>query len=232
MKIKNTKQKVLLILAFVLTSMLVGGAIYARDDILGILIPSEDVDDWMEEQLLLKDKETGRILTEEEPIDTFYEESYKRANADQKERLDIIYADKSAGWIGEWKRDVLIVLGDIPADTPRLTVKDAEIYFEEDITYEDIQVLFNEKAGAPDFVGGSGIHREIYYLDDKRSEAIVIMLGGILHVRFDEDGTETIIPIGNQELPPNPGPYVEGAKIVDPMNTSKPTKPPVPPKTN
>lgn len=181
-KIKKEKKKILLTLAIVLTCILVGGAIYTGNELLDILVPSEEVDDWMEEQLMLKDKETGKVRTEEESIETFYEESYKRANSDQKEQLDIIFSDNSIGLIGEWKRDVLIVLGDIPADTPRLTVKDAEICLKNNIIYEDIEIIFNEKAGAPNFVGGSGIHRAIYYLDDERSEAIIVILGGIMHL--------------------------------------------------
>jgi len=133
-----------------------------------------------------------------------YERSYARATTDeQREQLKAIFADGSPG-IDEWVRPVLIVLGDLPADMPRLTVEDAANLYGK-VEYADIEEAFNKIAGAPDGVGGSGIYRSIYYLNDERTEAIYLMLGDMLHVIFNKDGTQTILPIGDQKLPePHP----------------------------
>jgi len=92
------------------------------------------------------------------------------------------------------------VLGDLPADTPRLTVQDAGNLYGK-VDFADMEKEFNKIAGAPDWIGGSGIYRSIYYLNDERTEAIYLMLGDALHVVFNKDGTQTILPIGNQKLP-------------------------------
>lgn len=133
-----------------------------------------------------------------------YERSYARATTDeQREQLKAIFADHSLG-IGEWVRDVLIVLGDLPADTPRLTAQDAADLYGK-VEFEDMEEGFNKIAGAPDWVGGSGIHLVIYFLNDERTEAINLSLGYVLHVVYNEDGTETILTVGTQILPePHP----------------------------
>lgn len=138
---------------------------------------------------------------------SFYELSYDRATNEQREQLEAIFADDSIGLIGEWKRDVLITLGELPADTPRLTAQDAANLYG-NVEYDNMENEFNEIAGAPDFVGGSGIHRSIYFLNDERTEAVILMLNDVYHIVYNEDGTKTRLPVGNQKLPPEPGPSV------------------------
>ncbi len=138
---------------------------------------------------------------------SFYESAYAKATSEQKEELDKIIADKSIGLPGEWRRPVLITIGDLPKDQPRLTAEQAgKIY---DSIGKDVSALeseFNKIAGAPDFVGGSGIERSIYYLNDDRSEAIILMLNDVFHIVYNEDGTQTRLPLSTQELPSNPSP--------------------------
>ena len=45
-------------------------------------------------------------------------------------------------------------------------------------------------AGAPDFVGGSGIDRLFTSRNDDRSEAIILMLNDVFHIVYNEDGTQ------------------------------------------
>ena len=146
---------------------------------------------------------------------SFYESAYAKATSEQKEELDKIIADKSIGLPGEWRRPVLIAIGDLPEDQPRLSAKQAAELFDirrggdwflEDSEISELEVEFNKIAGAPDFVGGSGIERSIYFLNDDRSEAIFLMLGDAAHYVFNDDGTYTRLPLGTQKLPSNPGP--------------------------
>lgn len=161
---------------------------------------------------------------------SFYESAYARATSEQKVELDKIIADNSIGLVGEWRRPVLITIGDLPKDQPRLTAEQAgEIY---DSIGKDGNFVseFNKIAGAPDFVGGSGIDLSIYYLNDDRSEAIHV-LGGVVaaHYVFNDDGTETRLPLGNQKLPVNPGPSTspQGTPQTLP-NMPSPTEMPLP----
>jgi len=111
---------------------------------------------------------------------SFYESAYAKATSEQKVELDKIIADKSHGW-GEWIRPVLIAIGELPKDQPRLSAEQAAKLFDgKEIS--DLESEFNKIAGAPDFVGGSGIERSIYFLNDDKSEAIILMLNDVFHI--------------------------------------------------
>ena len=131
---------------------------------------------------------------------SFYELAYAKATSEQREELDKIIADKSIGLPGEWRRPVLIAVGDLPRDTIRLSAEQAAKLFDSK-GISDLESEFNKIAGAPDFIGGSGIERSIYFLNDDRSEAIILMLGEVFHITYNEDGTETRLPVGTQTLP-------------------------------
>ena len=88
---------------------------------------------------------------------------------------------------------------------PRLSAEQAAKLFDTK-EVSDLESEFNKIAGAPDFVGGSGIDRSIYFLNDDRSEAIILMLNDVFHIVYNEDGTQTRLPLGTQELPSNPSP--------------------------
>ena len=144
---------------------------------------------------------------------SFYGSAYAKATSEQKVELDKIIADKSIGW-GEWRRPVLIAIGELPKDQPRLSTEQAaKLYDSKEISALEGEVKnraleseFNKIAGAPDFFGGSGIERDIYFLNDDRSEAIFLFFpGDVSHVVFNDDGTQTTLPLGNQKLPPDPG---------------------------
>lgn len=161
---------------------------------------------------------------------SFYESAYAKATSEQKIELDKIIADKSIGLPGEWRRPVLIVIGDLPKDQPRLTAEQAgEIYDRIGKDESALEREFNKIAGAPDFVGGSGIERSIYYLNDNRTDAIYVRLGDASHVVFSDDGTQTRLPLGNQKLPVNPGPSTspQGTPQTLP-NMPSPTEMPLP----
>ncbi len=138
---------------------------------------------------------------------SFYESAYAKATSEQKEELDKIIADKSIGLPGEWRRPVLIAIGDLPKDQARLTAKQAgEIYDRIGRDEGALEKEFNKIAGAPDFIGGSGIERSVYYLNDDRSQAIFLTLGDVALYTVDDDGIYNIrLPLGNQKLPVGPG---------------------------
>lgn len=203
MKSLTLSREVAWVLAVVVLGSLLGATVAIASD---VFEAEKKVEEWVAQQEEQKNKELGYTKVEEDNR-SFYELSYDRATHEQREQLEAIFADHSLGSIGEWRRDVLITLGDLPADTPRLTAQDAaELYG--NVEYENMENEFNEIAGAPDWVGGSGIHRSVYFLNDERTEAITLMLYDVHHVVFNEDGTRTRLPVGTQKLPPEPGPTV------------------------
>ena len=152
---------------------------------------------------------------------SFYESAYAKATSEQKEELDKIITDQSIGLPGEWRRPVLIAIGDLPKDQPRLTAKQAgEIYDRIGRDERALEKEFNKIAGAPDFVGGSGIGRSIYYLNENRTDTIFVMEMNAYHYVFNDDGTYTLLPLGNQKLPVGPG--------TSPSPSLSPTQQPTP----
>jgi hypothetical protein len=170
---------------------------------------------------------------------SFYESAYAQASSEQKVELDKIIADKSHGW-GEWIRPVLIAIGELPKDQPRLSAEQAaELYDSKKISALEGEVRnralvseFNKIAGAPDFFGGSGIERAIYFLNDNRSEAIFLFFpGDVSYVLFNDDGTQTILPLGNQKLPVDQGPSTTVGPVSASPLSSTPTPFPTPSST-
>jgi len=138
----------------------------------------------------------------------FYEWAYAKATSEQKAEIDKIIADTSIDLPGEWRRPILIVLGDLPNNIPRLSVEQAAILFDTK-EVSDLANEFNKIAGAPDFIGGSGIGRHIYFLNDERSEAIILMLNDVYYIVNNVDGTQTRLPIGTQNIIADPTPSKE-----------------------
>lgn len=184
-----TNKKLLVIITITLVTTLFGGIAIA--ELASNSQTSEDLDN-------------KKVTNQTEP--SFYEKAYAKVTNEQKIELDRIIADKSIGLPGEWRRAVLIAIGDLPKDQPRLTAEQAGKLYDIKKASE-LESEFNKIAGAPDFVGGSGIGRSIYYLNDDRTEAIyVFMECDAFHYVFNDDGTYTTVPLGNQQLPVNPGP--------------------------
>jgi hypothetical protein len=172
-----------------------------------------------------KDFGNGKVTNKTEP--SFYEQAYAKATSAQKAELDKIIADKSIELPGEWRRAVLIAVGDLPKDQPRLTAKQAgEIYDRIGRDERTLEKEFNKIAGAPDFVGGSGIGRSIYYLNENRTDTIFVMEMNAYHVIFSDDGTQTTVPLGHQTFPVIPDPS-QGTPETHPVQPT-PTEMPMP----
>jgi hypothetical protein len=176
-------KKIMMVLAIVIVGTLFGGtlALLATDS-----------------QEAAKDLEKEKATAVSNA--SFYELAYAKVTVEQKEELDKIVADTRIGLPGEWRWPVLIVIGDLPKDTPRLSAEQAAKLFDSK-EISDLESEFNKIAGAPDFVGGSGIERSIYFLNDGRSEAIILMLNDVFHIVYNDDGTQTRLPVGTQILP-------------------------------
>lgn len=127
----------------------------------------------------------------------FFEERIERAQNDaQKQTLQKLEKNREYGW-GDLERSALEVTGELSKDHRRLTLDDAQKVVTKNVTEEQAIQLFNEIAGAPDFHGGSGIERTLYFLDDSGSEYIEISLGSVKHIRVLNDGSKTSDRLGS-----------------------------------
>lgn len=146
--------------------------------------------DWymIQESMLYGENWINPYLPKEtaEPNDIF-SVSFRNANEEQKEKLMAI----EGGLVRAWHvREIKTIMGEIPEDTPRLTVEVAERICKAypipsenespDKIDDDIAELFNEVAGAPDLDGGSGIHFRHYYLNDNDDSEYIRLTDGFV----------------------------------------------------
>lgn len=216
---------------FVLIIVLIGaGTVFASEQISRIFIPKEDVASYVDQQLKINNKDIA-YSDEEQP---FYDDLYSGATEEQRGLLDELIEDKSMGLPGEWRRGALIAVGKLSSETPRITLQDAERLREK---YErskqfssDVIAEFNKIAGAPDWEGGSGIHRSVYYLNDERSESVYVILGRVLHVTTNEKGEQIVKPLGEQTVQaiPEPSSQVEKQSNLNANSLQAPSSTPSP----
>lgn len=125
---------------------------------------------------------------------------------EQKTALLKLQKDSSLG-IGEWKRDSLNIIGELPTESRRLRLTEVREMVKEKKDLSSITDSFNKIAGAPDWEGGSGIDRKIYFLDDAHTEAIYVINGvNIVYVTNNksEKQTSEMLFGDNGAFQPNP----------------------------
>lgn len=75
----------------------------------------------------------GKIAPEDQVYSealTFYDQALQKASPEQKEKIQEIMKDDRISLYGEYKRSVLIALGELSESTPRLTDGDRTRHFE------------------------------------------------------------------------------------------------------
>ena len=129
-----------------------------------------------------------------------FEDSYEIANEEQRAKLDALY-EEYVGLSWEHEREIKIIMGELPEDTPRLTKEAAaEIcgkvgareYGSPEVFEGYVAYLFDQVAGAPDLNGGSGISYHTYYLDDSQEIAVRIA-GGVVEYWDKTNGESEIL---------------------------------------
>ena len=133
---------------------------------------------------------------------SLYERVYAQASAAEREKLEALYPNDRNPWsVSGFQREILIAGGQLAADTPRLTLDQAQAICREIRQTERAEGLFaqmdricerfNEIAGAPDWIGGSGVRRAKYFLNEEGTAIISVDMSG--GVYWDENRQRTIL---------------------------------------
>ncbi len=127
--------------------------------------------------------------------------SMQEANDEQKAKLEEIAKRNSPS---EWyEREILMIMGKLPADTPRLTPEKAgkilkgidPADYERETAYEaEVIAKFNEYAGAPDFRASTGVIYAKYYVDDSAESYIIVSAGSVVY--YYPGGDDTLAEYG------------------------------------
>lgn len=166
---------------------------------------AQKADEQVEKMIKEKKEKNGEVTQLQIEVDG-YDAYIKRATTpEQKNALLALQKDNSIG-IGERTREALEIIGELPNGARRIKIEDAE-RIEKEFKDEGSKVnAFNDIAGAPDFEGGSGIHRTIYFMDAKNKEGIYIISNKIIHVIVDEKGKQISKPLNGENNLSEPRP--------------------------
>ena len=199
------KKRILIICSVCLAVVLLGGlaaSVYAKNAF-SWLYPDEikaREEDAQKEAMLFPPSATTTLPPSLEALKTcpypeLLEKSYAIANAEQKAKLDKI--DQFMDY-GKYPRQIKTIMGVLPEDAPYLTVEKAiealpKIQSPGNTEWEyKVERIFNEIAGAPDFVGGSGVLYWIYFTDESHSQYIRIRSGTVAIVNPETGEWQTL----------------------------------------
>jgi hypothetical protein len=166
---------------------------------------AQKADEQVEKMIKEKKEKYGEVT---QPIidEGGYDAYIKRASTpEQKAALQALQKDNSIG-LGEWTRDALEIIGELPKDARRIKIEDVESI---NMKYKDESSrikAFNKIAGAPDFQGGSGTSIINYFINGNKNDVIFVSFHEIQHFVFDEEGNATRIPLKGEIPSPEPQP--------------------------
>ena len=131
---------------------------------------------------------------------TLAERFEKYATDEQKKALEDSETYDFLGWKYWYERRIRIILGEIPEDSPRITLEQArEIceHFskieENDVDKRNAELVaaFSEYA-VPDYDGGSGFRSTFYFLDDEPTGYILIRWDSVTYYDL-VNGTKEVL---------------------------------------
>lgn len=92
--------------------------------------------------------------------------------------------EKGARMVGEYTRQEKILLGELDADTPRITLEEAETIIEESGSFSEIMKKVMEIHKYPDYNGGSGLSITEFWLNDSGSSMIEFVVGNFEEIVY------------------------------------------------
>ena len=129
---------------------------------------------------------------------------------EQKAQLEQL-KKKEQHVFGEFQRARAVILGELAADAPRITLEQLDSMTAESESFAEVMQKLRTAQPYPDFTGGSGVTLIEYWLDDDGTEQILVTLEqqDIIYIRLDEDGKfadwRTLYPDAQQ---PEDGPDI------------------------
>ena len=107
---------------------------------------------------------------------------------DEKELALNKLAEKEKRMVGKFERERAIILGELSPDAARITLEDVIRIIDESDSFRDIRFKLNEIQPYSDYSGGSGFTFVEYWLDDKGTQKIMLVLErqSIVFIRFKE----------------------------------------------
>lgn len=108
---------------------------------------------------------------------------------EQKAQLKALKS-KEERLFGEFRRARAVILGELAADAPRLTMEQITGMIAESESFDEIMQKLGAAQPYPDYFGGSGMTLIEYWFDDLGTEKILVTYeqADVIYIRLDESG--------------------------------------------
>lgn len=131
---------------------------------------------------------TGTQTTE--PVHTTTTTTTVSQPTDEKQELLDKLTEKENILFGEFKRERAVISGEFDPNTARLTLDEVNQIINNAGSFDEMYTEFIASQKYPDFIGGSGVTKVEYWLDDNGSEKIRLIVeeNDIVYVKCDDKG--------------------------------------------
>ena len=119
------------------------------------------------------------------------------ALSEEQEKALAELAEKEHGVFGEFERAWASILNKIPEDASRMTLAEAKELVNSSDSFKKIYDKLSASQPYPDFIGGSGVTKIEYWLDETGNDKILLIReqGDIIHKQVSSSGSKNVYDV-------------------------------------
>ncbi len=119
------------------------------------------------------------------------------ALSEEQEKALAELAEKEHGVFGEFERARASILNKIPEDASRMTLAEAKELVNSSDSFKKIYDKLSASQPYPDFIGGSGVTKIEYWLDETGNDKILLIReqGDIIHKQVSSSGSKNVYDV-------------------------------------
>ena len=119
------------------------------------------------------------------------------ALSEEQEKALAELAEKEHGVFGEFERARASILNKIPEDASRMTLAEAKELVNSSDSFKEIYDKLSASQPYPDFIGGSGVTKIEYWLDETGNDKILLIReqGDIIHKQVSSSGSKNVYDV-------------------------------------
>ena len=140
---------------------------------------------------------TTSVSTQTETTMTTATATNHDALSEEQEKALAELAEKEHGVFGEFERARASILNKIPEDASRMTLAEAKELVNSSDSFKEIYDKLSASQPYPDFIGGSGVTKIEYLLDETGNDKILLIReqGDIIHKQVSSSGSKNVYDV-------------------------------------
>ena len=140
---------------------------------------------------------TTSVSTQTETTMTTATATNHDALSEEQEKALAELAEKEHGVFGEFERARASILNKIPEDASRMTLAEAKELVNSSDSFKEIYDKLSASQPYPDFIGGSGVTKIEYWLDETENDKILLIReqGDIIHKQVSSSGSKNVYDV-------------------------------------